>query len=415
MNRFREENPRFSRDALGVACGATAPRARGHHAGRVLPRLLNFVFLGLAAFECGGCFGKSFTKPYSTVVDEAQDEGRELPSGEAENARFDQYEKEQIERLASVIKDRLGIGLQNDTYKVGVADTLKLSVFDVPELDLTVSVNDAGYVTLPLVGSVQFAGLTISECEKRLTKELSSYVRNPQVLIGLSEFGSQKVAVLGSVAKPGSYPLKKGATAISDIISEAGGPGADSGNFVRFLPVELTQIPSTNDPAARAQLAVQTLLNQGDERHLGVEVPLNRLIGTSGALPLEIPVRGGDVVIVPEAGRVSVDGEVEKRGTVDITRGLTLMGALASAGGITWSAKFDEVELLRNAGGQTGRLRKVVNLEQLVNGAQEDILLKSGDIIRVPSLRSRRIQKDTYDTINSFFNFGVGGQMRIAQ
>jgi polysaccharide export outer membrane protein len=262
---------------------------------------------------------------------------------------------------------------------------------------------------------VQFAGLTISECEKKLTKELSSYVRNPQVLIGLSEFGSQKVAVLGSVAKPGSYPLKKGATAISDIISEAGGPGADSGNFVRFLPVELTQIPSTNDPAARAQLAVQTLLNQGDERHLGVEVPLNRLIGTSGALPLEIPVRGGDVVIVPEAGRVSVDGEVEKRGTVDITRGLTLMGALASAGGITWSAKFDEVELLRNAGGQTGRLRKVVNLELLVNGAQEDILLKSGDIIRVPSLRSRRIQKDTYDTINSFFNFGVGGQMRIAQ
>jgi polysaccharide export outer membrane protein len=373
------------------------------------------VFLGLAAFECAGCFGKSFIKPYSTVVDEAQDEGRELPSGEAENARFDQYEKEQIERLASVIKDRLGIGLQNDTYKVGVADTLKLSVFDVPELDLTVSVNDAGYVTLPLVGSVQFAGLTISECEKKLTKELSSYVRNPQVLIGLSEFGSQKVAVLGSVAKPGSYPLKKGATAISDIISEAGGPGADSGNFVRFLPVELTQIPSTNDPAARAQLAVQTLLNQGDERHLGVEVPLNRLIGTSGALPLEIPVRGGDVVIVPEAGRVSVDGEVEKRGTVDITRGLTLMGALASAGGITWSAKFDEVELLRNAGGQTGRLRKVVNLELLVNGAQEDILLKSGDIIRVPSLRSRRIQKDTYDTINSFFNFGVGGQMRIAQ
>lgn len=380
-----------------------------------MPHFLNFLVLGLVALELSGCFGKSFTKPYSTVVDEAQDEGRELPSAEVENARFDQYEREQIERLASVIKDRLGIGLQNDTYKVGVADTLKLSVFDVPELDLSVVVNDAGYVTLPLVGSIQFAGLTISECEKKLTKELSSYVRNPQVLIGLSEFGSQKVAVLGSVAKPGSYPLKKGATAISDIISEAGGPGADSGNYLRFLPVELTQIPSTNDPAARAQLAVQTLLNQGDERHLGVEVPLNRLIGTSGALPLEIPVRGGDVVIVPEAGRVSVDGEVERRGTVDITRGLTLMGALASAGGITWSAKYDEVELLRNAGGQTGRLRKVVNLEHLVNGAEEDILLKSGDIIRVPSVRSRRIQKDTYDTINSFFNFGIGSQLRIAQ
>lgn len=380
-----------------------------------MPHFLNFLVLGLVALELSGCFGKSFTKPYSTVVDEAQDEGRELPSGEAESARFDQYEREQIERLAAVIKDRLGMGLQNDTYKVGIADTLKLSVFDVPELDLTVVVNDAGYVTLPLVGSVQFAGLTISECEKKLTKELSNYVRNPQVLIGLSEFGSQKVAVLGAVGKAGSYPLKKGATAISDIISEAGGPGADSGNFVRFLPVELTQIPSTNDPAARAQLAVQTLLNQGDERHLGVEVPLNRLIGTSGALPLEIPVRGGDVVIVPEAGGVSIDGEVEKRGSVPITRGLTLMGALAAAGGITWSAKYDEVELLRNAGGQTGRLRKVVNLEHLVNGVEEDILLKSGDLIRVPSLRSRRLQKDTYDTINSFFNFGIGGQLRIAQ
>jgi polysaccharide export outer membrane protein len=380
-----------------------------------LPRFLNFLILGLLTLECSGCFGKSFTKPYSTVVEEAQDEGRELPSAEVENARFDQHEKAQIERLAAVIKDRLGVGLQNDSYKVGVADTLKLSVFDVPELDVTVVINDAGYVTLPLVGSVQFAGLTINECEKKLTKELSNFVRNPQVLISLSEFGSQKVAVLGSVAKPGSYPLKKGATAISDVLSEAGGPGGDSGNFVRFLPVELTQIPSSNDPAARAQLAVQTLLKQGDERHLGVEVPLNRLIGTSGALPLEIPVRGGDVVIIPEAGRVSVDGEVEKRGTVDITRGLTLMGALASAGGITWSAKYDEVELLRNAGDQAGRLRKVVNLEHLVNGVDDDILLKSGDIIRVPSVRSRRLQKDTYDTINSFFNFGIGGSMRIAQ
>ena len=372
--------------------------------------LLSLVVLGSS-----GCFGKSFTKPYSTVVEEAKDEGRELPSGEIENARFDRYEKEQLERLATVIQDRLSGGLQSDAYKVGIADTLKLSVFDVAELDVTITVNDAGYVTLPLVGSVSFAGLTIEECRQKLTKELSAFVRNPQVLISLSEFGSQKVAVLGAVGKPGSYALKKGATAISDIISEAGGPGGDSGNFVRFLPVELTQIPSTNDPAARAQLAVKTLLNEGDERHLGVEVPLNRLIGTSGALPLEIPVRGGDVVIVPEAGGVSVDGEVERRGTVVITRGLTLMGALASTGGITWSAKYDEVELLRNAGGQTGRLRKVVNLEHLVNGAQDDILLKSGDVIRVPSIRSRRLQKDTYDTINSFFNFGIGGSMRIAQ
>jgi polysaccharide export outer membrane protein len=371
--------------------------------------------LGVVTLSGAGCFGKSFTKPYSTVVDEARDEGREMPTNEVENARFDQHEKEQLERLATIIKDRLGASRPGDSYKVGVADLMKISVFDVPELELTTTVNDAGYVSLPLVGSVQFAGYTIEECRRRLTAELSSFVRNPQVLISLQEFGSQKVAVLGAVSKPGSFPLRKGVTAISDVISEAGGPGADSGNFIRFLPVELTQIPSTNDPAARAQLAVNTLLNQGDERHLGVEVPLNRLIGTTGALPLEIPVRGGDVVIVPEAGKVSVDGEVERRGTVDINRGLTLMGALAAAGGITWSAKYDEVELLRHAGGQTGRLRKILNLELLVNGSQDDILLKSGDIIRVPSLRSRRLQKDTYDTINSFFNFGIGGSMNLAQ
>ena len=152
-------------------------------------------------------------------------------------------------------------------------------------------------------------------------------------------------------------------------------------------------------------------LLEGDN---ALEISVEDVFGTSGGIPLEIPVRGGDMIIVPEAGKILVEGEVTARGSFPIGKRSTLLGALASAGGITYGAKVDEIELIRPT--RTGeKLRLVVNLEDMLNGSQEDVSLRNGDIVRVPSNRGRRLTEDTFESISRVLNIGVGGQIPIVQ
>ena len=135
-------------------------------------------------------------------------------------------------------------------------------------------------------------------------------------------------------------------------------------------------------------------------------------MGTAGGIPLEIPVRGGDMVIVAESGKVSIEGEVEKPGQYDTGRELTLLSALAAAGGITYSAKIDEVEVVRDLpSGEKGRM--IRNLELVARGEQRDVRLRVGDLVRVPSHAGRRLGRDTFESIQGILNFGIGGSVNL--
>ncbi|MFZ1324634.1 MAG: polysaccharide biosynthesis/export family protein [Candidatus Contendobacter sp.] len=96
-----------------------------------------------------------------------------------------------------------------EDYRIGPQDLLELQVFSVEALNRTVRVNSRGYVSLPLVGLVQAAGLTSEQLEESLSEKLSKeYLQNPQVSVFIKEFISQRVTVEGEVKKPGVYPLK---------------------------------------------------------------------------------------------------------------------------------------------------------------------------------------------------------------
>lgn len=372
---------------------------------------LTAIFL---VFSMSGCFGRSMTKPHSQAVQEALDRGEKVLTSEQENQRFMAYERQNLARVVKVLERRIKDGGVGSAYRVGIADTLHFTVFDVPEFNSPATVNEVGAVTLPLIGTVKVAGRTIDELRTLVADRLSKFVKSPQIIVTVSEFGSQKVAVLGAVDKPGAYALKKGVNSLTEVIGEAGGAGQRAGNFVNFMAVEWTGLSSENDASSRAQLALKSLTSP-KSTDFSVEIAMNQLMGTAGGLPLEIPVRGGDVVVIQEAGKVSVDGEVENRGAYDIVPGMTLLGALGAAGGISYSAKVDEVEVIRTVGGKVGKLRRLVNLEKIVGGMEADMLLRSGDVIRVPSDSTRRTTEDTYENITRFLNFGVGGSVNLVQ
>lgn len=364
------------------------------------------LFVILAVLLVNGCSSRGTTKPRSQLIAAAQSKGVPVHTIEEDRERFFEPDKVNQNRLVNLIKRRSESAGHDDTYRIGPRDELEINVFDVPELNVTARVRESGFVSLPLLGAVKAAGLTESEFHDEVRKRLAGYVRQPELTVFISMYGSQKVAVMGAVARPGTYPLKKGSNSILELISEAGGVNDKAGNYISFIPAEISGISSANDVESRAKLALASQ-PATQLRDSGIQIYLDQVMGTNGGIPIEIPVRGGDMVILPEAGKVMVEGEVQKVGQYDLGQQMTMLGAIAAAGGITYGAKIDEVEIEREVD-MDQKAHLVLDLEKIASGEEHDVRLRNGDIVRIPSDSGRRLTQDTFESITKIFNVGAG-------
>lgn len=116
-------------------------------------------------------------------------------------------------------------GEATSDYRIGATDLLTISVFQVPDLSFEeISVDASGNLQMPLIGSVQAAGLTPSELSNDIARRLSArYLRNPQVTVTVKEAASQKVTIDGAVAQPGVYEMR-GRTTLMQAVAMAKGP-----------------------------------------------------------------------------------------------------------------------------------------------------------------------------------------------
>jgi polysaccharide biosynthesis/export protein len=110
-------------------------------------------------------------------------------------------------------------------YRIGTEDLLEIKVFGVDQLSSTVRVDARGIISMPLIGMVPIAGLTVPEAQAAITARLAeSYLQNPQVSVFIKEFTTQRVTIEGAVNRPGIYPLK-GQTTLLIALALAGGQG----------------------------------------------------------------------------------------------------------------------------------------------------------------------------------------------
>lgn len=110
----------------------------------------------------------------------------------------------------------------SDSYVIGPEDVLSIVVWKEPDFTKVVPVRPDGMISVALAGDIKAAGLTVKELQDNLTKQLKTYIDNPEVSVSVQEFHSQKFNILGEVNKPGAYPLA-GPTTILDAIAQAGG------------------------------------------------------------------------------------------------------------------------------------------------------------------------------------------------
>lgn len=113
---------------------------------------------------------------------------------------------------------------QRPDYRIGANDLLSVKVFGVDGLQRDVRVNNAGDVSLPLVGRLPVGGKTVEQVQAQVEQAYGArYLQNPQVSVLVAERARERVTVEGAVASPGIYPI---ATQLSLIqaIAVAKGP-----------------------------------------------------------------------------------------------------------------------------------------------------------------------------------------------
>ncbi|WP_173931414.1 polysaccharide biosynthesis/export family protein [Chelativorans sp. Marseille-P2723] len=114
-------------------------------------------------------------------------------------------------------------------YVMDSGDRLRITVFDQDNLTNTYSVDQAGYISFPLIGPVPARGHTATQIESAIVQKLrNGYLRDPDVTVEIDRY--RPIFIMGEVGSAGQYSYVPGMT-VQQAIAAAGGftPRANQG------------------------------------------------------------------------------------------------------------------------------------------------------------------------------------------
>ena len=226
----------------------------------------------------------------------------------------------------------------DQAYHVGQGDVLKVAVWAQPELSGQFTVDVSGAISMPLIGPVRAAGRTIDEIEKDIRALFADgFVKNPQVVIDVAEFKSQRVFVVGEVRTPGVVPLSGTLTLVEALTRVGSLTEFAGGELVVIRPAEGKTVEGPvlpSDAGARELLRV-------DVKSLQSKGPTSN-----------ITLQDGDTVVVPRAEVVYVIGQINTPGSFAFERDMTILQVISKANGVTEAGTTKRLKILRIVDGK---------------------------------------------------------------
>jgi polysaccharide export outer membrane protein len=262
------------------------------------------------------------------------------------------------------------------TYVLGTDDQVIIRAMHAEEIsDKPFRIEANGYVSMPLVGRMRAASLTIEQFEADLTERLRKFYVDPQISVSISEFLSQPVSVVGAVVSPGVHQLQ-GRKTMLELISMVGGLRGDAGPIIKVTRQrEWGRIPLPNaheDPSGQFNVA---------------EVNVKDLIEAKN--PAEnILICPKDVITVPASAIVYVIGEVKKAGgfVLGPRPTMSVLEAVSMAEGFQPRAAPQKSRILRRLKvTDTSRTEIPVNVRGILAGKTADVQLRPDDILFIPN------------------------------
>jgi polysaccharide export outer membrane protein len=271
----------------------------------------------------------------------------------------------------------------NPVYRLGEGDKITLNVWNRPELSGKHTVGPDGQITMPLIGPMRLTTMTREEAAGNIGERLRRYYTAPVVNLGVDEYHGNRVTILGRVLTPGVMQFDK-PPMLLEALARAGS-----------LPVLDKQATLTRCAIFRGREQIIWV----DLKHL-----LNR-----GDLAYNIRLKPDDLIYIPDSNDtlMYVMGAVQKPGGYRLTPDMSVMDALAQAGGPNEDANDDEISLYRpgREAVQQIPLKSLLTADRKLNFALEE-----GDVIYV---RKKGIAEVGYFLRQllpglSFMTFGLG-------
>jgi len=218
-----------------------------------------------------------------------------------------------------------GAGVAAPEYRLGSGDVLRITVFQNPDLTLDSRVTEAGIISFPLLGNLRVGGLSVTAAEKLIADGLrnGNFVKQPQVTVVVVQVRGNQASVLGQVNRPGRYPIEVADMRLTDLLALAGG-----------------NAPNGSD--------VVILTGTRDGKPFRKEIDLPTVFAAGGRGQDEL-ILNGDTLYVDRQPLVYIYGEVQRPGPMRVERGMTVMQALATGGGLTQRGTQKGIRVHRKA------------------------------------------------------------------
>ena len=262
-----------------------------------------------------------------------------------------------------------GPSLVPDDYVLGPGDEVLLSLWGSVEANLRLTVDRAGRLSIPRIGTLSLVGVKYGELRNLIRQRVATQFRNFDLSVALGEVRAIRIYVTGFVQKPGAQSVSGLSTVLHGLLA-AGGPSA-VGSYRTIQLRRGGTLVSTLD--------LYDLLLRGDRS-------------------ADRSLRNDDVIHVAAVGpQVGVIGSVNRPAVFELKPGETLNDALAMAGGPSTVANRSNA-VIHRLDERAGQALRDVNLAK--DGGQP---LSNGDVLRVlsmadvarPALRqSKRVRVD---------------------
>jgi polysaccharide biosynthesis/export protein len=255
--------------------------------------------------------------------------------------------------LACVFLGALGLGAApvgaQPEYLLAPGDILKISVFKNADLSLDVRVSESGAIGYPLIGSVPVKGLTLPAAEAKIAQMLrdGGFVVNPQVNILLTTGFGNLVSVIGEVNHSGRYSTDAAGGHVSGMLAAAGGVAPTGGETITVSGIR-------NGKPFRRDVDIVKMSSTGNQAD-------------------DIELYGGDTIYVSRAPMFYIYGQVQNPGQYRLERGMTVIQALATGGGVT--GKGTQRGIVRHRRDPSGKVKE--------EGVSMDTDVQDQDVIYV--------------------------------
>ncbi len=263
-------------------------------------------------------------------------------------------------------------------YTIGIDDVLQIVFWQAADLNQTVTVNSDGKITLSVIGDITAAGLTPTALGRKIVEQVSRFNRDiSQATVTVAAYNSQAVYVEGEVMAPGKYSHE----VIPDlwsIIKEMGGVTAfgDLRNvkIVRGTGPDVGKIIAVDVQTAVSNRNVESLPKIMP--HDVIQVPRTISGVTTTGMPTQAETTTGRNIYY-------VVGAVAKPGVYSLESGLSVIEAIAIAGGTLPTANLKSVKI-NSKMGEFSNVYTINMDKQIKTGSPQRYSLRPEDAVVVP-------------------------------